>query len=311
MKLYLHGQPFADGPCVAALGMFDGVHTGHRLVLSRALLLARREGLPLAVISFERHPLCALQPGDEPELLTTNSEKACILHKLGVNSLVLLRFDEGMSRLRPEEYLAFLKEKYAVKTLVVGENHRFGASGAGNARNICGLAAPFGMRAVIVPVRDRDGKKVSSTGIRRMLKDGDPVCAREMLGYPYTLRGRIVHGQGLGHSFGFPTINVRVPANKLLPRYGVYGAIVLLNGKRYRAVCNIGVRPTLGGEAPSVEAFLLDFSGDVYGESAAVSLADYYRPEMRFSSIDELSRQVMRDIDRARSQLPVAAECEG
>lgn len=305
MRLYLHDAPFSHGPCVAALGMFDGVHTGHKQVLERAREIAWVKKLPLAVISFENHPLSVLEPQKTPQLLTTNSEKASLLHDQDVQALVLLRFNEQLSQMQPEEYLAYLKQKYAVQCLVVGENHRFGAGGAGNAQNIAALAQSLGIEAVIVPVKDGDGETVSSTLIRQALKAGNVEQAREMLGYSYTLSGPVVHGQGIGHNFGFPTINVSVPENKLLPRYGVYGVFVRLGRGLYRGVCNVGVRPTLGGEKPSVEAFLLDFDNDVYGDHARVRLIRFFRPEMRFSSMEELSRQVQRDIRRMERELPL------
>lgn len=304
MKLYLHAQPFGLGPSVLALGMFDGVHLGHRKVLEEAKRIAQAKGLGLAAVSFDRHPLSVLRPEETPKLLTTNTEKAKLLNAIGVGALVLLRFDRDFAAQEPEEYLRFLKEKYAARHLVMGENHRFGRDGKGNAETVVGLAQRLQLGLTVVPPQALDGAPVSSTRVRQALQAGDLAVAAGLLGYLYHLQGAVVHGKGLGHGFGFPTINLGVSPDKQLPRYGVYGALARVGQQVYRAVCNVGVRPTVNGESPSVEAFLLDFQGDVYGERASLALLDFYRPEMRFSSTQALSAQVARDAARARRELP-------
>ncbi len=303
MRIYLHDQPYAGGPSVLALGMFDGVHAGHAAVLKTAVGAAEYYGLSMAAVSFRRHPLQLLDPEAAPKLLTDVGAKALLIRDYRADALVLLRFDRDFASLSPEEYLRFLKEKYAARCLVMGQDHRFGRDGSGNPELARQLCEKLDMKLFVVPPEEYEGEVVSSTRIRQALLAGEMEKAKQMSKHKFWLSGPIVHGKGLGRGFGFPTINVRVAPEMLLPRYGVYGAQVYLNGKYYRAVCNVGVRPTLQGEAPSVEAYLLDFKGDVYGSRASVILFSFYRPEMCFSSTKDLQAQVFRDIARAEREL--------
>lgn len=287
-----------------ALGTFDGVHAGHQAVLDAAIQIARANGLSSVALSFLNHPLSVILQGvGAPRLLTPASEKVQRLCQTGIDAALLLPFDQALRKLPAEEFLALLVQHFSAKHIVIGQDHRFGCGRKGGADTIASMLQGLGCQAHIVPPVEMDGRKISSTDIRTQLQAGDIALANLLLGYSYTLQGRINHGQGLGRKLGFPTINLQLPGEKLLPRFGVYGAIAAIAKRRYQAVVNVGIRPTVGGDSPVVEAFLLNFDGDLYGQSASLALQHFLRPEQRFDSLQALQAQVFKDIETAQRQL--------
>lgn len=303
MRLLLSQNEKIPEKTALALGMFDGVHLGHAGILDAARSAALERGLKSAVFAFSNHPLSAIRPQEAPPLLTTPSEKIRLFAKAKLQYAAVLPFTGQLQRMPAEEYVRFLFENYNARCLVIGENHRFGFGGKGDVQLLRRLSAKLGFEVIALPAVTMHEKPISSTRIRRELLAGDVGLANEMLGRPYSLEGRIIEGQGLGHTLGFPTINLKLPKDKLLPRFGVYSLIASVEGQRHRAICNIGLRPTVGGETPVTEAFLFDFSGDVYGQSARLELVAFMRPEQKFDSLDALTGQVSRDIEAAKQEL--------
>lgn len=288
-----------DGARVVALGTFDGVHLGHQAVLEVAQTIAMCEEMTSCAVTFLNHPLSVVGAG-APPLLTLPGEKALLAAHCGLNELRMLRFTREFAAQEPEEYVRMLVEKLHARHIVVGENHTFGARGAGDIALLDELSHELGYVLHVVSKVRVAGMDVSSTAIRALLQAGDVRRAAVLLGRAYTIGGPIVHGRRIGHRMGFPTINVDIPQGKLLPKYGVYFGYAQIGNQSYRAMFNLGVKPTVGTETPTLEAYLLDFDGDLYGEGARVSFVAHIRDERKFDSIDALSAQIARDVEKAK-----------
>ena len=296
----------AARPRALALGTFDGVHAGHRAVIGRAVEIARERGLASAVVTFDRHPLTVVDPARAPRLLTSNEEKIRLIGEMGPDELVMLPFDEHLAALTPAEFCAgLLAGKLQARAVVVGENYNFGARGAGDAAQLRACGAANGYEVEICPLVTEHGEAISSTRIRRLLHDGELEEVREILGRPPSAAGIVVHGDKRGRTLGVPTANVDVEAGTIFPGRGVYAVRASVNGVWYRAAVNIGHNPTFQSkDAPTthitVEAFLLDFSGDIYDREIRLDFLHKIRDELRFESVDALVVQMREDIAAAR-----------
>ncbi|MEM9771363.1 MAG: bifunctional riboflavin kinase/FAD synthetase [Cyanobacteria bacterium P01_D01_bin.73] len=308
-------------PTAIALGNFDGVHRGHIQVIRPVLEAASRSKAasmspagPVAteivrptVVSFYPHPQVVLR-GAPRSVLTPTDEKAQCLQALGVEQLVLLPFNRSLQQLTPEEFLEkILLEQLQAKMIAVGEDFRFGRGRSGTAIALKKLAATFGVPVTIVPMAAAVGDRISSSRIRECLELGEVDTVHQLLDRPYSLTGRVVKGQQLGRTLGFPTANIQVEADKLLPKFGVYSICAYLeSGEKLRGVVNIGCRPTVAGEAPTVEAHLFDWEGDLYGQTLTIKLKGFIRPERSFDSLDALKAQIAEDCSVARDQAAIA-----
>jgi riboflavin kinase/FMN adenylyltransferase len=280
-------------PRRVAVGEFDGVHLGHREVIAGSD----------TVLTFEPHPASVVRPGGGPKLLTTLEMKAELIAELDVEELVVVPFDESFAQQEASEFVdRVLVEALASAHVSVGENFRFGHSAHGTATL---LAADGRFETRVVPLVEVDGVTVSSTRIRNLLTDGDVAAAALLLGASFRMRGEVVPGDQRGRDLGFPTANM-VPDPKLAaPGHGVYACRV---GERLAAV-NVGVRPTFGADLiPLVEAYVLDFQGDLYGQRLTVEFVARLRGEQRFESVDQLVAQMHRDVERTRELLPSGVE---
>lgn len=300
-----------------ALGTFDGVHVGHRAVIGRAVELAAERGIASAVVTFDRHPLAVIDPPRVPRLLTSNEEKARLIAELGPDELVLLPFDERLAALTAAEFCAdVLAGPLQAKAVVVGENFNFGAYGAGDAAQLRACGAVHGFAVEVCALVTEHGEPISSTRIRRLLHDGELEEVREILGRPPTAGGIVVHGDKRGRTLGVPTANVDVEAGTIFPGRGVYAARALVGGAWYRAAVNIGHNPTFQSRDAAtthvtVEAFLLGFSGDIYGREIRLDFLHKIREEQHFASVDDLIAQMRRDIAEARSLVDVELDAVG
>jgi riboflavin kinase/FMN adenylyltransferase len=293
-------------PRALALGTFDGVHAGHRAVIGRAVELARERGLGSAVVTFDRHPLAVVDPARAPRLLTANDEKVRLIAELGPDELIMLPFDERLAALTPAEFCeGLLAGGLKARVVVVGENFNFGAGGAGDAAQLRACGAANGYDVEVCALVTEHGEAISSTRIRRLLHDGELEEVREILGRPPSAAGVVVHGDKRGRTLGVPTANVDVEAGTIFPGRGVYAARALVGGTWYRAAVNVGHNPTFRSrEAPTthvtVEAFLLDFGGEIYDRVIRLDFLHKIRDELRFESTDALVAQMRRDITAAR-----------
>jgi riboflavin kinase / FMN adenylyltransferase len=293
-------------PRALALGTFDGVHAGHRAVIGRAVEIARERGLTSAVLTFDRHPLTVVDPSRVPRLLTSNEEKTRLIEELGPDELIMLPFDERFAALSPQEFCEdLLAGRLQARAVVVGENFNYGARGAGDTAGLRACGAANGYDVHVCELVTERGGTISSTRIRRLLHDGELEEVREILGRPPSATGVVVHGDKRGRTLGFPTANVDVEAGTIFPGRGVYAVRALVQGTWYRAAVNIGHNPTFQSrEEPTthvtVEAFLLDFSGDIYDCDIRLDFLHKIRDERRFDGADALVVQMRLDIASAR-----------
>lgn len=272
----------------ATIGFFDGVHSGHRFVLDRLRMVAQENNLESAVVIFEDHPQQVLR-GVRVPLLTTFNERVDLLKNNGINIVLPFCFEEIRS-LTAEAFMRLLHERHQVDVLVMGYDHRFGSDRMTAFADYEACAARVGIRLVCLP--QNPASNASSTAIRRALLAGNIEQANRLLGYPYTLCGKVVSGRQLGRTIGFPTANLSLPEEKLIPAAGVY--ICEVDGRK--ALLNIGNNPTVNGTEQTVELYLPDFEGDLYGKSLTVRLLNYLRPERKFEDMEALRQQIVQDV---------------
>jgi len=304
MTLWVATSPTqALTPTAIALGNFDGVHQGHQRVIQPIIALGLR---PVAtVVTFHPHPR-EFFSGQPQSLLTPPGEKVQHLQTLGVQQLLLLPFDRELAHLSPNQFVETIMVRQLQATQVsVGEDFCFGYQRQGTAADLKAIATSHGIKVTVVPLTTSGGERISSSAIRQALEQGDLQRAKRLLGRPYSLMGQVVLGQKLGRTLGFPTANVQVPPGKFLPCYGVYAVQVSCGalGLERPGVMNVGCRPTVAGRTPTIEVHLLDWAGDLYGQSLQVSLEAYLRPEQKFTALAALKAQIQRDCDRAREEL--------
>lgn len=276
-------------PRTIAIGMFDGVHLGHRAVIDGAD----------TVVTFDPHPMAVLRPQNVPGQLTTLEQKAEILGALGVQELVLVPFTPEMAALTAEEFVDdVIVDRLDARGVRIGENFRFGRAALGTPEL---LAADSRFDTTVVPVLTVDGDVVSSTRIRRLIAEGDVQAAARLLGSPYTLGGTVVQGEQRGRTLGFPTANLFPPPGRVLPDHGVYACRATVDDVVHPAAVSIGVRPQFETRlGVLVEAYLLDYSGILYGQQIELEFLDHLRGEQKFAGVDELIAQIQRDVDDTR-----------
>ena len=308
----LDSTTVGDAGCVVTIGAYDGVHLGHRLVISEVCRLAGARGLQSVVVTFDRHPAQVVRPESAPSLLTSLDEKLELLASTGIDATMVVTFDKTRMNEAPEDFVReILVDALNVKVVVVGDDFHFGRERKGNVELLIRLGAEYGFEVVGLDLVGSDGHptsgmKVSSTQIRQVLKAGDVVRASELLGRPHEIRGVVVHGDARGRQLGFPTANVAVDPEICLPADGIYaGWYFRPDGTRWPTAINLGRRPTFY-EAQNyslLEAFILDFSDDLYDEAARVQFVQRLRAEMKFESIDALIDQMNADVLHAREIL--------
>ena len=287
---------------VVALGNFDGVHLGHQEVLRRAVEEGQRRGMKVVAATFHPHPRAVLGAGDAPKLLTPVELRSEMLLDYGADKVWVIPFDLALSKKTPEQFVRdVLVGEGGARVVVVGENFRFGHKATGEFRDLIRLMREAGGTAVGVQVRGAGGEDgISSTRVRALISAGEVTEAAGLLGRLYVLRGEVVVGDKRGRSIGFPTANVLPDTDAVIPARGVYAGFVRFGEKEYAACTNVGVAPTFRRAESRVEAYLLDFEGDLYGRVVDVSFAKRIREERQFSGIDELTEQIRRDVNETR-----------
>lgn len=296
----LEDLPALGVPLHLALGVFDGVHVGHQAVIARAVDAAAREGGLAGLLTFDPHPIRVIAPNKAPKnLLETLGHKARVVGDLGVQLFIPLHFDEQVAKMEAAEFMARLTAA-PVRTIAVGEDWRFGHHRSGDVTFLEqeGQRRNFKLEAV-APVM-HDGDRISSTRIRQAIRDGNLNAAEQMLGRPYTVSGRVVEGQKIGRTIGFPTANLST-GDAQLPPDGVWGVRALLpDGRSQTGIANLGLRPTLDGTHRALEVHLFDFCEDLYGNELEIRFHNHLRREIKFPSLDALRLQIQRDAEEAR-----------
>ena len=280
---------------IATIGFFDGVHSGHRYVLHELCRLAHEYRLQSLVLTFRQHPREVLQSVCPP-LLTSPEERTALIRSCGVEQVEMLDFSQ-IRNLTAKRFMQQLHEKYEVELLLMGYDHRFGSDRPADFSDYQKAAAEVGLRLQQLAEYDSAMPHVSSTVCRRLLQEGNIQELNALLGYSYTLSGRVGHGNGIGRTIGFPTANLELDfLHKLLPPDGVYAAHTKVGGKFCRSLVNIGMNPTVNGKERTIEVYLHGFAGNLYGEQLQVQLLQFIRSEQHFSSLDELKIQIDTDL---------------
>ena len=290
------------------IGVFDGVHLGHKHLISKLKELARKQGVLSGVITFSQHPQEVLSPQTRLPSLTGIEQKLALLRDEGVDIVIPLPFTPQLASLSPEQFLSLLKEYLKMKGLVVGPDFALGKDRQGDIDALRRLGQKIGFSITVVPPMTIDGEVVSSTAIRKALAEGDVKLAQKLLGRPFSLQGRVVSGDRRGTDLDFPTANLEVAPGRALPAGGVYACRAYIDGQSYPAMTNIGSRPTFGGGQRLIEVYLLDYNGDLYGRELAIDIIGRLRDEKKFDTPEQLKEQIAEDIKQGKEMLKTRGE---
>ena len=303
MRLF-HGTDNAEiaRPTVLTLGVFDGLHLGHQLIMRTVVEQARSLRAVPTVITFDPHPRAVLHAESAPPLLQTFDQKIEALDVLGIEQTIVVRFTRAFAQVRAEEFLRdVVHERLQARAVFLGRGFAFGYKREGSIELLRRVSAELGFHADEVPEVGLRGQRISSSRIRELLSQGRVNLARRMLGRPYGVEGRVVRGHERGRTIGFPTANLH-PQNRVIPAAGVYTTATLIAGAWRRSITNIGTRPTFDQDGqPSIETYVMDWAGDLYGDVVRVRFLRRLRAERKFASVDELKRQIDADVARARA----------
>ncbi len=284
---------------IFALGFFDGVHLGHQALLRQCRALAREFSCETAAITFDRHPKSLFLPGN-PILISTEEERTRLLMEYGMDHVYSFPVTE---KFMSKSWRSFLDEltEYGAAGFVCGDDFRFGSKGEGTAEKLQEYCREKNLPCVIVTQQELEGIRISSTHIRKLIEDGKMESATRFLGHPYFLTGTVVHGHQLGRKLGIPTANLLLPEGLSIPKFGVYACRAVIDGKKYLAVTNIGTRPTVSGRGITVEPWILDFEGDLYGRKITLEFHYFLRPEMKFPDLTAMQAEIRRNAQQTRA----------
>jgi riboflavin kinase/FMN adenylyltransferase len=279
------------------VGSFDGVHLGHVDVINHVVAAAKRAGAQSALLTFEPHPRCVLDPGNCPQSITSLQEKLALIEAAGIEHAIVLRFDRELASLAPQEFIQRLAALMDLRCWVIGYDFAFGRGRTGNAQWL----REHGHQVEVVPPFKIEGHDLHSSEVRRLITAGDVDKANRLLGREYALAGPVEAGERVGRRLGFPTANIAVEPNKLIPALGAYAGRARAEEGDFIAALSVGYRPTFGGTQLRVEAFLLDFEGDLYQKRLELRFVRYLHPDIKFPGTDELVQQLKKDVADTRS----------
>ncbi len=300
MKLHrctMESFSLCEAPVVSCIGYFDGLHIGHQSLVKQTILKAQELNAESALITFDPDPWVVIKRVNDVQHLSTMKQRQKLAESMGLEHFIVLEFTEEMSKLNESEFVNLIERNFKIKAMICGFDFHYGYKGQGNAKTL----AQHDFEVICVDsVNDIQGK-ISSTRICECIEEGKMKEASELLGYPYVIEGKIVHGNAKGTGIGFPTANILSDKEFLLPARGVYAGQVEVDDHKHAAMINIGYNPTFNKRRLlSVEAHLLDFSGNIYGKEVSVSFMDKLRDEKKFSSIEELVEQLNKDVESTR-----------
>lgn len=296
-------EAWPAGPLHVAIGVFDGVHRGHQELIRRLRAFARAQGGLAVAASFDPLPIQVLAPGAPPSALSGATERAELLEAAGADAVVFFRSEPAFFALTAKEFVERVRAAGDVRRIVVGPDFRFGRDREGDVTLLASLAGEQRIDVEVVPPVEMGGAVISSTRIRNLLVGGDVKAAAELLGRPYAVRGKIVHGDKRGRALGYPTINVATGPERLLPRDGIYATWATVGGVRRPAATSLGVRPTFGAGERVLESFILDLTADLYGEDVETAFVERLRDELRFETAEALVAQIAEDVEATRRAL--------
>jgi len=291
-----------DKDMLLTIGVFDGVHLGHKYLISRLKELALKEGLASGVVTFRQHPEEVMSK-TKLSFLTDLEQRIDLLKGEGVDAVIPLSFTTELARLSAREFISLLQKNLRMRGLVVGPDFALGRNREGDTETLRQLGQETGFSITVVPPVKIDGEVVSSTAIRQALAKGDMKRVQRLAGRPFRLQGRVVPGAGRGVKLGFPTANLEIEAEQALPPDGVYVSQTHLDSQSYPSVTNIGRRPTFDSKERTVEVYLLDYNGDLYGQELKIDILERLRGEKKFDTPEELKKQMAQDVERGRKWL--------
>ncbi|MBM3157066.1 MAG: bifunctional riboflavin kinase/FAD synthetase [Chloroflexi bacterium] len=286
-----------------AVGVFDGVHLGHKHLLGKLTQEAARSKLLSGVVTFNRNPKAVLSHRASLARLTTVEERVSLLKSLGIDLVVPITFNTEVAAISARDFVNYLRQYLRMKGLVIGPNFALGHKREGNAEVLQSLGSELGFTVDVVKPLTIEGSLVSSTAVREALSHGDMKLANKLLGRYFKLSGAVVSGVERGRVLGFPTANIDVDSEQALPHDGVYATLAHIGDEVYQSVTNIGKRPTFGAGERSIEVFILDFDRDIYGENLTIELVEHLRNEIKFASPEELTEQIGKDVEHSRAIL--------
>ena len=297
MKIF-HGTDNAgiSRGTILTLGVFDGLHLGHQKIMQKVVERAKATDSVPTAITFDPHPRAVLHPENAPPLLQTLDQRLANFEVLGIKQTIVIRFDKNFASQDAETFLEdVVYERLQAKEVFLGKGFAFGKNRGGNIELLRKMSAKLGFFADEVSEITLRGQRISSSKIRQLLSEGKVNLARRMLGRPYGVEGQIIHGDKRGRTIGFPTANLH-PHNRVIPKFGVYATATLINHQWRKSITNVGVRPTFTGDKePSIESYIFDFDGDLYGDVLRVRFLHRIRDEKKFGGIDELKTQIAED----------------
>lgn len=298
MKIVKEFKNYTEkSPKVLSLGMFDGVHLGHISIINLLKKIASEKNFETALLTFWPHPRKVFNPNDDLKLLNTLEEKLILLDKAGVDVLFVKEFDEEFRNLTGEEFIRqILVEKLNVKHIIIGHDHVFGKNKSGNFELLQKLSKELDFEVQqLEAIKNEDDFNISSTKIRNCLGNGNIVGANKMLGYHYSISGKVIDGKKLGRTIGYPTANLEINELKLLPKKGAYIVEVYVKNQFYKGMLSIGTNPTVNGEKLTVEVYILDFNQDIYGEEITLKFRDFLHEQIKFDGLEKLIERLDED----------------
>ena len=296
-----------EGPgtsSVVTIGVFDGVHLGHQAIMSQVRFAAQELGVRSVAVTFDRNPQELVHPSHPVPYICTLRQKLALIEQQGIDAALVLPLERKLLDMPAEQFVTeILHGKLCAVKLVVGANFRFGKGRAGSAQLLKKMGKELGFEVTAVPQVMADGRTVSSTAIRRLIMEGKIEFANWMLGRPFSLEGTVVAGEEIGRTLGYPTANIQPAERQIVPGKGVYAVATSLEGRRWAGVANIGIRPTVGGQKSSIEVYILDFSGKIYGRELEVDFLHRLRDEVKFPDAEALKAQIASDVQQAKQMI--------
>ncbi len=285
------------------IGVFDGVHLGHKYLISQLTEHARQQNLLSGVVTFRQHPQEILSPQTKLPFLTDLTRRANLLKNEGVEAIITLSFTRELAQLSARQFVSLLKKYLRMRGIVIGPDFALGRNREGSTSTLPALGQDMNFSVTVIPPIMVNGEVVSSTAIRKALADGDMKRVVNLTGRPFSLHGRVITGSGRGIGLGFPTANLDVNSEQALPAEGVYATWTYIDDKAYQSMTNIGKRPTFGGSEPTVEVYVINYHSDLYGRELKIDIIDRLRDEKQFDTVEELKKQITEDVKQGKTIL--------
>jgi len=292
-----------DKDMLLTIGVFDGVHLGHKSLISQLLEQARQQNLLSGVVTFRQHPLELLSPQTKLLMLTDLTTRVYLLENEGIERIITLSFTRELAQLSARQFVSLLKKYLRMCGLVIGPDFALGRGREGSPSTLRKLGQDMDFSVIVVPPAKVNGEVVSSTAIRNALAQGNMRRVASLIGRSFSLQGRVTTGQGRGLDLGFPTANLDVETRQAIPPNGVYATWTYIDGKAYQSMTNIGHRPTFGNNERTVEIYILDYNGNLYGRQIRIDVVERLRDEKRFDTVEELKNQITEDVKQGKAIL--------